>query len=224
LKWWQKIKPSVLLDGFALLIAAGVDGIFNLVFYHFIAVDTITSIGFSSIVFLVVYFKVRSLSEIFRHHLGWIVIYLPLMLTTLFGGISFTIIDIEYQANKGDITQDKEYIRLASEIDDKKKTEKDLSSQYREATKRETMDQLLPLWQASIRERQLAELNLSIYKEIPHIEAKKTFTAIGEALSRQEYVEVISIFIIFISIEACVFAAVFLISKRDREGAHYAER
>lgn len=214
---WIGSRVGVGGDILALIIAAGVDLIFNAVFFQFIAVDNLTRFGFSAIVFLIVYFKVRSLTYVTKEAWGWGVLYTPLMLVTLFGGTSFALLDIEYQATHGDASKDSAYVKLLTDVEDKKATEADLQRQYREATKRETMDQLFTLWQAAIGDRKASELVARLYLEVPHIEAKKAFTAIEECLEREEYTQFAFVFTIFLSIEACVIASVIFIRDRKKK-------
>jgi hypothetical protein len=215
------LHSAAIGDVFALLVAMGVDLVFNFVFFQFIAVDTLTRVGFSAVVFFIVFYKVRALMEASKAErkgtrAGWLLLYVPLMLSTLFGGVSFTLLDIHYQSTKGDVTQDAGYKALDDKVKKKQAAEDDLQAQYKEATKRETMDQLFTLWQRAISAREATERDAALYLELPHIEAKKAFTAIQDAWVRGEYSACIFVFIIFLSIEGGVFGAVAVLNRRRK--------
>lgn len=209
-------------DFIALIVAMGVDFVFNYVFFSFVAVDDITRFGFTAIVFLMVFYKVRSLKKAQEAGKKISLQWLMFTIVTCFCGISFTLLDLDYQSRQSSELEkaiesakiDPELIRIDLDITEKKATEKNNQLQYGLASKRETMDQLFKVWQISIDDRKESELKREkYYSSITvvgkvKITAKDTFSAIPNTIARGEIIQVIIFLLIFVGIEAAIYAAV----------------
>lgn len=231
---YLKKSGELIEDFIALLVAMGVDFLFNFVFFSFISVDAYTQVGFSAIVFLIVFYKVRALSKAKRR---FSFLWLILSILTFYGGLSFSLLDIKYQADNINRKQeliekaktDSELKRLDQNIKTKQDSETDLQRQYREAVKRETMDQLYALWQNAVKQREQSERDRRDYYELI-IDAKKitikaedAFTAIPDAIKRGVYVEVLFLALIFFSIEAAVWTTVTTMTTNRRRREAFLE-
>lgn len=170
---WLKNNFPHFEDFFALIIAMSVDFVFNFVFFSFVSADDLTRYGFTSIVFLMVFFKVRSLSKAFKRGKKISAVWLMFAIVTCYCGASFALIDIDYQSKNTDTKEsliekaknDHQLIDYDKDIAEKKAIEIDASSQYRQATQRATMDQLYPIWTKATANVEQAQLIRSKYYE-----------------------------------------------------------
>jgi hypothetical protein len=209
---FRKVFNS-LEDVLALLVAVIVDFIFNFVFFSFVSVDDLTRFGFSAVVFLIVFYKVRSLMK--NHKLLWFIF----ALITFYGGLNFSLIDIAYQSDHPNwrterreaIKTDDEMLSLITDVAEKKATEEDLGKQYHEATRRETMDQLSVKWSSSTNERIKAEEKRDKYHDwflsdnSVKIKASDALRALFEAMKKGLWDQILFFGAIFFSIEAAIF-------------------
>lgn len=209
---FRKVFNS-LEDVLALLVAVVVDFIFNFVFFSFVSVDDLTRFGFSAIVFLIVFYKVRSLMK--NHKLLWFIF----AAITFYGGLNFSLIDIDYQSShpnwraerKELIKTDDEMLSLIDDVGAKKTTEEDLGAQYHEATKRETMDQLNSRWTLATNDRIKSEETRDKYRDkflndnSVKIKASDALRSLFVAMGQGLWDQILFFGAIFFSIEAAIY-------------------
>lgn len=217
-----KRAKNIVEDIAALLIAVGTDLIFNLVFFSYASVDDLTRYGFSAIVFLMVFYKVRALKK--RVFILWAMF----AAVTLFCGVSLSLFDIDYQEGMkkekreliANAEKDAEFIRLTESVAEKKALELGWQDQYRAASRRETMDQISGFLQSSITDRQKAETERSeYYAKITtpakaEITVRDVFYAIPKAIQKGDYVMVVIFSLMFGGVEIAIVAAVMKIEGR----------
>ena len=129
-------KINNIIDAGGLLVALIVDVVLNIICFSVLAPDTLTRVAFVAIGVMIVLFVFRSWSK--RQYIAWGVF----VIVVFFFDLSFTLESTRTQAEEVNKTQDTELVRIDGLIADTNDAIKDLRQQYKEAMRRETMDEL----------------------------------------------------------------------------------
>jgi len=129
-------KINTIIDAGGLLVALVVDIVLNIICFSVLAPDTLTRVAFVAIGVMIVLFVFRSWSK--RQFVAWGIF----VIVVFFFDLSFTLEATRTQAEETQQTQDTELTRIDGLITDTNEAIKDLRLQYKEAMKRETMDEL----------------------------------------------------------------------------------
>lgn len=129
-------KINTIIDAGGLLVALIVDIVLNIICFSVLAPDTLTRVAFVAIGVMIVLFVFRSWSK--RQFVAWGIF----VIVVFFFDLSFTLEATRTQAEEIQQAQDTELVRIDGLITDTNEAIKDLRLQYKEAMKRETMDEL----------------------------------------------------------------------------------
>lgn len=200
------------IDIGGLIVALVVDIVMNVICFATLAPDMITRVAFVSIGVMIVLFVPRSWSK--RQFFAWAVF----AFVVFFFDYSFALVATKTQATHATVNvyEDTEVIRLDGERAAHEANIVDLQAQYKEAAKRETMDQINAMIQdereivtraIASRDERIAELKRTTARHAG-ITSDAIFRAIPDAVRTGRVIELVVFGLIFIGLQLIVATSI----------------
>ncbi len=225
-----------LLDSVALTVAVAVDLVLNIICMAILAPGPLETVGFVAIAVVVVLFAVRS--WIIGNKLLWALF----ALVCFFFDVSFSLISTDVQTESRSVVitaeNDTEFKDLQRQVQESTTTLTDLRKQYREAYRRETMDELNRQIEAEEKRRssievmrkdrlsriESGELNRQIRETRSQITAEMIFGSIITAFKKGRFIPIVVFSLIFAGLQLVMITAATSVKNRPAEAEPQKKR